>query len=62
MSSVVEHKLVTVAIDKIKFDDNNPNEMSDEQMAALGATLEKFGATLALSELKTSKMKNLMIF
>ncbi len=52
MSSVVEHKLVTVAIDKIKFDDNNPNEMSDEQMAALGATLEKFGnlAPVILSE------------
>ena len=52
MSNVVEHKLVNVSVDKIKFDDDNPNEMSDEQMAALSATLDKFGnlAPVILSE------------
>ena len=52
MSNVLEHKLVNVSVDKIKFDDDNPNEMSDEQMAALSATLDKFGnlAPVILSE------------
>lgn len=52
MSNVTEHKLVNVLVDKIKFDADNPNEMSDEQMTALGATLDKFGnlAPVILSE------------
>ena len=36
MSNVTEHKLVNVLVDKIKFDADNPNEMSDEQMTADG--------------------------
>ena len=43
MAGVKEHKIVSVDIKSIKFDDDNPNEMSDEQMAALGEALDKFG-------------------
>ena len=54
MSNVTEHKLVNVLVDKIKFDADNPNEMSDEQMTALtihdinaqGITKERFKKVL----------------
>ena len=40
---VAEHKLVKVEIDKIKIDSTNPNVMSEDEMAALQKTMDKFG-------------------
>ena len=33
-TEIEEHKLIKLPIKDIKFDDSNPNQMSQEQMAA----------------------------
>lgn len=40
---VQEYKLEKIPLEKIDFDDTNPNEMSDEQSAALDKAMKKFG-------------------
>jgi len=38
-----EYKLVSIPVDKLKFDDTNPNEMTEEQIKGLKQSFQKYG-------------------
>jgi ParB-like chromosome segregation protein Spo0J len=39
----VEYKLVSIPVEKLKFDNTNPNEMTEEQIKGLKQSFQKFG-------------------
>ena len=39
----VEYKLVSIPVEKLKFDGSNPNTMSDDQIKGLKQSFQKFG-------------------
>ena len=53
---VKEYELTNVSIDDIKFDDTNPNKMSDEQFEALKSTIKKYGYLVPVILTKSHKI------